>query len=74
MIVTKPKELQEILKNLGDEKKIFLVGCGLCSTTCETGGEKEVLKMKEALEKEGPLPAGWYRKRRAWQLRQRSLL
>jgi ferredoxin len=59
MIITKPKELQEIIKNLGDEKKIFLVGCGECSTTCETGGEREVLKIKEILEKEGKTVTGW---------------
>lgn len=59
MIITRKKELQEIIKNLGDEKKVFIVGCGECSTTCETGGEKEVLQMKELLEKEGKTVTGW---------------
>ncbi|MEE8359749.1 MAG: methylenetetrahydrofolate reductase C-terminal domain-containing protein [Candidatus Omnitrophota bacterium] len=59
MIITRKKELQEIIKNLGDDKKVFIVGCGECSTTCETGGEKEVLQMKELLEKEGKTVTGW---------------
>jgi len=59
MIITKQKELKEILKNIGDEKKIFIIGCGECSTTCQTGGEKDVLKVKEFLEKEGKTVTGW---------------
>ncbi len=59
MIITRQKELKNILKNIGDEKKIFIVGCGECSTTCETGGEKDVLRIKEMLEKEGKTVTGW---------------
>ena len=53
MIITKKKDLKEILKHLEGEKTIFLIGCGECSTTCQTGGEKEVLEIKDLLEKEG---------------------
>ena len=49
MIVTKQKKIEEILSNLKDEKNIFLIGCGECSTTCKTGGEKELIEMKEKL-------------------------
>lgn len=59
MIITKQKEFKEILKYLGDEKKIFLIGCGECSTTCKTGGEDEIKKVKEYLEKEGRQITGW---------------
>ncbi|MBL7068644.1 MAG: methylenetetrahydrofolate reductase C-terminal domain-containing protein [Candidatus Omnitrophica bacterium] len=59
MIITRPKELKEILKKIGDEKKIFIVGCGECAATCETGGEKDVLRVKEILEKEGKTVTGW---------------
>jgi len=59
MIITKQKDFKEIIKNLGGEKKIFLVGCGECSTTCQTGGEKDLLAMKELLEKEGKAVTGW---------------
>ena len=59
MIITKQKEFQEIARYIGDEKKIFIVGCGECSSTCQTGGEKEVLAVKELLEKEGKIVTGW---------------
>lgn len=53
MIVTALKPLEEILESLKDYSKIFLVGCGECATTCKTGGEPELLKMKAQLEKAG---------------------
>lgn len=59
MIITKQKEFKEILKYLGDEKSVFLIGCGECSTTCKTGGEDDVKKIKEALEKEGKIVTGY---------------
>lgn len=59
MIITKQKEFKDILRYLGDAKSIFLIGCGECSTTCKTGGEEEVKKIKEALEKEGKVVTGY---------------
>jgi len=59
VIITKQKELKEILKYLGREKKIFLIGCGECSTTCKTGGEEEVKNMITLLEKEGKVVTGY---------------
>lgn len=59
MIITKQKELKEMLKFLEGEKNIFLMGCGECSTTCKTGGEEEVKKIKELLEKEGKIVTGY---------------
>lgn len=53
MIITEQKKPEEILKSLEKSQKIFLIGCGECSTTCKTGGEAEVLKMKEELIKAG---------------------
>ena len=50
MIITKQKELKEILKFLEGEKKIFLIGCGECSTTCKTGGEDDIRRIREFLE------------------------
>ena len=52
MIITEQKPLEEILETLKDYNKIFLVGCGECATTCKTGGEQELLKMKEELQKQ----------------------
>ena len=53
MIVTKQKPMEAILKELEGYQDIFLVGCGDCSTLCETGGEDQVKEMKEKLEAEG---------------------
>jgi len=35
-----------------------LVGCGECATTCKTGGEPELIKMKQELEKQGKTVLG----------------
>jgi ferredoxin len=59
MIITKQKEFKEILKYLKGQTKIFIVGCGECSTTCKTGGEEDIKKIKEALEKEGKAVIGY---------------
>lgn len=58
MIITRQKELKDILKYLENEKAIFIVGCGECSATCKAGGEDEVKKIKEDLEKAGKLVTG----------------
>jgi ferredoxin len=58
VIITRQKDLKEILKYLEGQQKIFLVGCGECSATCRTGGEEEVKKVKLALEKAGKTVTG----------------
>lgn len=59
MIITEQKPLEKILESLKGYQKIFLVGCGECSTTCKTGGEKEILQLKEALGKSGKTIVGF---------------
>ncbi len=59
MIVTKKKPIEEILKALGSASKIFIIGCGECAAACKSGGEKEVLEMKAALEANGKIVTGW---------------
>ncbi len=59
MIITKQKEFSEILRRLEGEEKVFLIGCGECSTTCKTGGEAEVKAMQAALEKHGKTVTGY---------------
>jgi ferredoxin len=59
MIVTQQKSFEDILKAIDPIKKIFLIGCGDCATTCKTGGEKEIQKMKELLEGAGKIVTGW---------------
>lgn len=59
MIITEQKPIAEIIDSLKGYTKIFLVGCGECSTTCKTGGEPEVMKMKQLLEEQGKIVTGW---------------
>jgi ferredoxin len=42
MIVADRKPLEEILRMIGDAKKILLLGCKGCVTVCNVGGSKEV--------------------------------
>jgi ferredoxin len=58
MIITEQKPLKEILEALKDYNKIFLIGCGECATTCKTGGEDELKKMKTQLEEQGKTVLG----------------
>lgn len=59
MIVSQKKPFEEILKAISGKKKIFIIGCGECATTCKTGGEKEILEMKKLLEDNGKAVTGW---------------
>jgi len=58
MIITEQKPIQKILEALGEYKNVFLVGCGECATTCKTGGEAELIKMKQQLEEAGKTVTG----------------
>ena len=53
MIISKKKPIDEVLSMLGDVKKVALVGCGSCATSCETGGENEMNEMTEILKNKG---------------------
>lgn len=59
MILSELKPFEEILGYLKDEHKIFLVGCKGCAEASHTGGETEVLAIKERLEKEGKTVTGY---------------
>jgi len=58
MIITEQKPFQEIIDSLKGYTKLFLVGCGECATTCKTGGEQELAKMKAELEAQGKIVLG----------------
>jgi len=58
MIITKQKDLSYILDKI-DGKKVFIIGCSECATLCHTGGEKEVLSMKNFLEEKNINIVGW---------------
>lgn len=59
MIITKQKELKDILAFLEGQRKIFIIGCGECSKTCKTGGEDDVKRMKDVLEQSGKTVTGY---------------
>jgi ferredoxin len=53
MIITEQKTIGEIIDSLKGHTLIFLVGCGECSTVCKTGGQPELVKMRQELESGG---------------------
>lgn len=58
MIITEQKAIEEIIDSLKGRSRVFLVGCGECATTCKTGGEEELSKMKACLESQGKTITG----------------
>ena len=58
MIISQQKPLEDLLFSLKEYNKIFLVGCGECATACKTGGELEILKMRQDLEAAGKVITG----------------
>jgi len=58
MIITKQKDFNELISLIG-KKPVFIIGCSECATICNTGGEKEVLEMKVALEDKNIPVTGW---------------
>jgi len=58
MLISEQKPLEEILSYLDGEKNIFLIGCKGCAEGCESGGEQQVLEMKNTLEGKGKTIAG----------------
>lgn len=58
MIITKQKDLDYIVELIYGSS-VFIVGCSECATLCNTGGEKEVLRMKKDLEERGINVTGW---------------
>ena len=53
MIITQKKPLEEVLAMVGDAKTVAVIGCGLCASTCQTGGAPEGEAMKQTLEEAG---------------------
>ncbi len=58
MIITSRKDFDGLLKTLRGKKKVFLLGCGECSTQCKTGGERDLKEMSEKLAVAGILTTG----------------
>lgn len=49
MIVAEQKPLQEIRRMISPYEKVLILGCGTCMTVCDTGGEREVSFLHNAL-------------------------
>ena len=58
MIISQQKPFEEILITLGEKKRVFIIGCSLCATLCQSGGEEQVIEMKERLIAEGKEVSG----------------
>lgn len=56
--ITKPKPFSEILELLGGMERIFIIGCGTCTTMVHTGGQAEVLAMQEKLKEKHKVVTG----------------
>jgi len=56
--ITKQKSAEEIDRLLNGLGRIFIIGCGTCTTLTRTGGEPEVSAMKDRLSGQGKLVTG----------------
>ncbi len=57
--ITRLKPYAEIMQQLEDCNRVFIVGCGTCATVVQTGGIEQVEAMKEQLQESGMLVTGW---------------
>jgi ferredoxin len=56
LIITKPKPTEKIMEMVKPFDKVFIVGCGTCASTCQTGGEEQA---KQLLGMLGKKSIGW---------------
>ncbi len=56
--ITKQKSLEAIQQQLDGLSRVYIIGCGTCTTMTRTGGRDEVLTMKECLRGLGKIVAG----------------
>ncbi len=50
MIISEQKPIEKIREMLNPFNKIFIIGCGTCSTVCQSGGEDQVKEMTDQLK------------------------
>ena len=58
MIISRQKDFDKLL-TLISKGPVFLIGCSECATICRTGGEDEIIKMKDELKKNNVETTGW---------------
>ncbi len=59
MILSELKPMEEILKYLQSDNKIFIAGCKGCAEVCHTGDEVQVKEMQKKLEEAGKKVTGY---------------
>jgi len=57
--ITRQKLFDEIKEQLVNFDRLFVVGCGTCTTMTKTGGIDQVLKMRDQLQELGKWISGW---------------
>ena len=57
--ITKQKPFEEIKQQLEGFDRVYIAGCGTCSTMTKTGGKEEVVEMRKRLQELGKLVTGW---------------
>jgi len=57
--ITKQKSPEEIQQALQGMERVFIIGCGTCTTMTKTGGIDQVVEMKEYLQGLGKRVTGW---------------
>ncbi|MDP8218118.1 MAG: methylenetetrahydrofolate reductase C-terminal domain-containing protein [Candidatus Theseobacter exili] len=58
MIITKLKDIKDILGYLEKSDSVFIVGCNSCAAQCQTGGEEDVERMSNLLKDSGKKVSG----------------
>ena len=57
--ITRQKSLDEVQEQLKGLDRIFIIGCGTCTTMTKTGGIDQVLEMNDRLQELGKRVSGW---------------
>ncbi len=57
--ITRQKPFDEIRERLDDLDRVFIIGCGTCTTMTKTGGIDQVQEMKDRLQDLGKRVSGW---------------
>ncbi|NOX21228.1 MAG: 5,10-methylenetetrahydrofolate reductase [Nitrospirae bacterium] len=60
MIITKKKDFKDLMENLKNYQKFFLIGCSECASLCGTGNEEAIKELTEALTAEGKEVTGGF--------------
>ncbi len=56
--ITRKKSDEELMRLLKKSNRIFIAGCGTCTTLTHTGGQTEVNRMKEFMNSSGKVVTG----------------